>query len=151
MSHLTPAYAGMYVLSNANPVGIGGMGVAVQITDFDTNSPYKGLVPDHTNDHITVDWTGVFLIAVSATVNSGAGAASKFEMTVQINNGDAEVAGLHCDRNLAGGGGVAGVISMSGLATLTAADTVEVWIENETNAVDYTIEDIDLSIVRVTH
>ena len=151
MTYVASPHAGIYAVSNANPVGILVKATAVQGTDWDANHPYSGPVPDSGNSHITIDRTGVFLIVVSATVNSGAGAASKFEMTVRTNAGTAELPGLHCDRNLAGGGGVAGVISMSGIVALTAADTVEVWIEDETNAVDYVVEDIDLSIVRVNY
>jgi hypothetical protein len=40
---------------------------------------------------------------------------------------------------------------MSGIVTLAASDTVEVWIENETNTQNYIVEDIDLSVMRLTH
>ena len=52
-------------------------------------------------------------------------------------------------RNLAGGASESGVISMSGLASLSASDTIEVWIENETNTQNYVVEDISLSVVRL--
>jgi len=143
-------YAGISKVSNAAETAIGVMGTAVQVAIFDTNSPAAGLTPDHTNNHITIPAAGDYAIWVSATINSVGGPGSRFEMTVQKNNGNADVGPLHCDRNLAGGGGASGVISMSGIATLAANDTVEVWIENETGTENYVVEDIDLTIRRVS-
>jgi hypothetical protein len=151
MSYVGPRYAGIYAVGNSTQTTITTAGVKAQVTIFDTNSPAYGLVPDNTQDHITVDRAGDYFVAVSATVNSVAGAASRFEMTAQKNNGAAALGGIHCDRNIAGGGGVSGVISMSGIVTLAASDTVEVWIENETNTQNYIVEDIDLSVMRLTH
>jgi hypothetical protein len=152
MSFLTPHYASIFAVDNSTETTITTAGVKAQVTIFDTNGPYNGLVPDHTNDHITVptsQGTGIYFIAVSATVNSVAGAASRFEMTVQRDNGAAALGGLHCDRNIAGGAGASGVISMSDIVALTATDTIEVWIENETNTQNYVVEDISLSIIRM--
>ena len=89
------------------------------------------------------------MINVSATMNSIAGAASRFDMTVKKNDGAATIGALHCHRNLGGGGVESGVISMSGIVALVVDDTIEVWIENETNTQNYVVEDITLSIVRV--
>jgi hypothetical protein len=145
-------YSGISVVDNAVVTAIGVMGTAVQVTVFDTNSPSNGITPDHTNDHITIPagGTGDYMIWVSATVNSVAGPGSRFEMTVQKNNGTSNVGALHCDRNLGGGGTESGVVSMSGIATLTAADTLEVWIENETGTENYVVQNIDLSIRRLS-
>ena len=120
----------------------------MQVTIFDTNGESNNTTPDHTNDHITIAKDGKYFIAISATINSVAGASSKFEMTCQKNNGSAEII-AHVDRNLGGGGSEAGVISMSGIADLTTSDTVEVWIENETNTQNYVVEDISLSLLQI--
>jgi len=143
-------YTEISTVSNKTETAIAASDTPVQIVTFGANGDSLNATPDHTNDHITIVKPGCYFVAVSATINSGAGAASKFEMTVQKNNGNAEVGALHCNRNLAGGGGVAGVISMSGLAPgLVANDTIEVWIENETNTVNYVIEDITLTLFQV--
>ena len=71
------------------------------------------------------------------------------ELTVKKNNGTGTLAGLHSDRHLGGGAVESGAMTMSGLVFLTAADTVEVWVENETNTQNYTIEDISMSIIQV--
>lgn len=136
------------VTDNSTETAIAVQGTAVQITIFDTNGKSNNTYPDHTSDHITIDSAGVYLINVSATINSIAGAASRAEITVMKNNGASEII-PHVDRNLAGGGGESGVISISGLANLNAQDTVEVWIENETNTQNYVVEDISLCVVQV--
>lgn len=143
------AYGGISVVGNTTETTITASGVAAQAVIFDTNSPSNNTTPDHTNDHITVDYAGDYDIKVSATVNSVSGIGSRFEMTVQKNNGASNVGALQCNRNLSGGGGEAGVISMSDIATLAATDTVEVWIMNEDNTQNYVVENITLSIVQV--
>ncbi len=142
-------YGGISVVSNATETTISSSGVAVQVTIFDTNAPSNNTTPDHTNDHVTISKAGDYMIVASATVNSVAGLGSKFEMTVQKNNGASLVDHLHVDRNIDGGGGKAGSVSMSGIATLAASDTIEVWIENETNTANYVVEDITLSLFQL--
>lgn len=142
-------YADISVTDNTTATTISSAGVAVQVTIFDTNGPALVCVPDHTNDHITVTRAGTYAVACTATVNSIAGAASRFEVTVRKNNGVTLVSPIHVDRNIAGGGGNSGSVAMAGLATLAAADTIEVWIENETNAQNYVIENIALILNRV--
>jgi hypothetical protein len=136
------------VVSNTIETTITTQGVSVQITVFDTNGCSNNTTPDHTSDDITILKEGCYLVNVSATVNSIAGAASKLEITCKKNNGTSDVI-PHMDRNMAGGGGEAGVISMSGIADLAVNDTIEIWIENETNTQNYVVEDISLSLVQI--
>jgi hypothetical protein len=147
----TNAYAGIKAEDNSTETAIAVAGTPVQVTIFDTNGPSSdGLTPDHTNDHITVDTAGIFMVAVSATVNSVVGAASRFEMTVMKNNGATGPIIPHIDRNVGGGGTESGVISMGPYpVALSLGDTVEVWIENETNTQNYVVEDISLSVKRI--
>lgn len=147
---LGPAYAGISVVDNAVETAIAVAGTAVQVTIFDTNDPSNVLTPDHTNDHITIAEDGDYFIDVSATVDSVGGAGSVFHMRVQKNNGATEITPVHCHRNLSGGGGESGVISMTGIATLSASDTIEVWIENETNTQNYMVSDISLNVRRLS-
>jgi hypothetical protein len=127
---------------------ISSAGVAVQVVIFDTDVHSNMTLPDHTNDHITITKAGHYFIAISATVNSIAGASSKFEMSCKKNNGASDII-PHMDRNIAGGGGQAGVVSLSGIADLAANDTVEIWIENETNTQNYVVEDISLAVMQL--
>ncbi|KKM15063.1 hypothetical protein LCGC14_1699860, partial [marine sediment metagenome] len=116
---------------------------------FDTNGVSNGATPDHTNDHITVNKTGTYLIICSITAASVGGGAVRIEFTILKNNGATLVGALHADRDLAGGGGDVGSISLSGLAVLTSGDTIELWLENETNNNGIVIEDAILSIAMV--
>jgi hypothetical protein len=136
-------------VDNSTATTISFAGVKAQVTIFDTNDPSRRLTPDHTNDHITIGKTGTYKIAVSATVNSIAGAASRFQMTVHKNNGVTAVSPLHVDRNIGGGAAASGSVSMNGTANLTAGDTIEVWIENETNTQNYVVENISLTVIRL--
>jgi hypothetical protein len=142
------AFGGISIVDNAAETAIAEAGTAVQVTVFDTNSPSLNCTPDHTNDHITIDVAGVYLVLFSATINSVSGSASVIELSIQKNNGNADIV-PHIDRDLAGGGGESGVVSMSGITTLALNDTVELWVENETNDANYVVEDADLSVVRL--
>lgn len=133
---------------NTTETTISTAGTPVQVTIFDTNGESNNTTPDHTNDHITITKAGVYDIKVSATINSVAGVGSRLEITCKKNNGASEII-AHMDRNLTGGGGESGVISMSGLASLSVNDTIEIWIENETNTQNYIIEDISLSVIQI--
>ena len=149
-SNLGLEFAEISAENNSTETVIAVSGTPVQVTIFDTNGASNGATPDHTNDHITIATTGTYLILVSSTVNSVAGLASRFEISVMKNNGAGGVAIIpHIDRDIPGGGGQSGVISMSGIAVLTAADTVEVWIENETNTANYIVEDISLDVILI--
>ena len=141
-------YGGISVEDNTTETTIESMGTAAQITIFDTNETSKDSTPDHTNGHITIKFKGTYMITCCATINSITGAGSKFEMTVTKNNG-ASVIIPHIDRNVGGGGAESGVIAMCGMAALDPADTVEVWIENETNAQNYVVENISLILMKV--
>ena len=141
-------YAEISATGNSTETVIASAGTAVQVTIFDTDGASNNATPDHTNDHITITKAGHYMINVSATINSVAGASSKFEISVQKNNGASEII-PHMDRNIAGGAGAAGVVSLSGIADLAVNDTVEVWIENETNTQNYVVEDIDLAIFQL--
>ena len=146
---LEHTYGGIAVNENAAESAIGVAGTAVQVTIFDTNQCSNGMTPDHTNDHVTVDTSGCYFIAVSATIESVVGAGSTLILWVKKNNGIANVDPIHAHRDLAGGGGDTGSVSLSGAADLVATDTVEVWIENETNTQNYVVKDITLNLILI--
>ena len=137
-------YGEISVQDNSTETTISTAGTAVQVTIFDTNGENNGTTPDHTNDHITIDTAGRYLLMCSATVNSIAGAASKFTISIQKNNGTTEL--VHVERNVGGGGTESGVIAMQCIKDLAASDTIEIWIENQTNTQNYLVEDIIFSL-----
>jgi hypothetical protein len=135
----------------ADTITISGTGQAnkVQVTSFDTNGPSKNMTPDHTNDHITVDKAGLYLCTISIAAESAAGAGFKAGFSLWKNNGTTEFGNLHAHRNLSGGGGDFGSITMSGIVQLEVGDTIEIWTWNETNTVDIVVDDITLSLLQI--
>jgi len=144
-------YGEIFCYDVNDTITIAGTGIAnkVQVTSFDTDGVSNLMTPDHTNDHITIVKTGVYLVTVSTHVESEGGTAYVMGLIVCKNNGATLFTNLHAHRALSGGGGDTGSISISGLASLTAADTIEVWCYNDTNTNDIIIADMTLSIVMV--
>ncbi len=127
---------------------IASSGVAVQVTVFNANGHSHHVTPDHAENHILIERAGHYLIVVSATIESVTGSASKCHFEIMKNNGASAIV-PHVDRNLAGGSGEAGVISLSGFAELAVDDTVEAWITNESNAANYMVEDVSMAVIQV--
>lgn len=144
-----PDYGGICVLNNTTPTAIVTAGVPVQVLVFDTNDPSRGIVPDHTNDHVTIFKTGDYAIMMSATVNSVAGPSSHCHITVEKNDGASIIGGLLSARNMAGGAGESGSMTLSGIATLAAGDTIEVWIENMSATDNYVVENVSLIVIQL--
>ncbi len=140
-------YGGIGVVDNTTETAIATAGVLVQVTVFDTNEVSKGMTPDHTTDDVTIDLTADYNIVVDASINSVSGAGSRLEILVQKNNGASGVGTCHQNHDFAGGGGETATLAVECLALLTATDTVELWVENETNTQNYVLEDITMSII----
>ena len=118
-----------------------------QITVFDTNAAAsQGTTPDHTNDHITIDVDGAYLVTVNVSFR-GASNNTTYSFAAFKNNGATQL-GARSTRKVGTGGDV-GSASQHAIVSLVATDTVEVWIQNETQGSDVTIEDIILTVVRI--
>lgn len=145
-------FAEIYVADANDTITIAAQGKAnkVQITSFTTNGVSNNMTPDHTNDHITVVKAGMYLCNVSMHLKSAAaGGADTFGYSVYKNNGATEFANLHGQRDVAGGGGDEGSISLSGIIDLAANDTIEVWIWNIDSTDDIIVDDINLSLLQI--
>lgn len=145
-------YGEIYAADANNTLTITTTGKAnkVQITSFTANGVSNLMTPDHTNDHITITKAGVYKCNMSMHLESvGGGGADNYGYSVYKNNGATEFANLHGQRDLSGGGGDEGSVSVSGLIDLAVNDTIEVWIWNNTNADNIIIDDINLSLVQV--
>jgi parallel beta-helix repeat protein len=144
-----PAYGEIYVQDNASTVTLNSA-AKVQVTDFDSNGQSNNLTPDHTNDHITVLYDGIYMCMVSVSVDNDASQAHKIELSVYKNNGATEFPNVHAHRNLSGGSGDQGSITMSGLISLTAGDTIELWADTD-SASDraVTFSDVTLTLTGV--
>lgn len=144
-------YAEIFCYEVGTTITISGTGVAnkVQVTAFDTNGVSNQMTPDHTNDHITVDKAGTYLITASISMTSTGGTAYVMDFAVWKNNGATELTNMHAHRSLSGGGGDTGSMSLSGIATLSASDTLEMWCYNATNTNNIIIESATLSAVMI--
>ena len=121
----------------------------VQVTSFTVNGLSNNMTPDHTNDHITVSTAGVYMCNVSTSVSNQAAQAHILDLSVYKNNGATEFANVHSHRGL-DGGSESGSITMSGLITLAASDTIELWATTNSGVNrDVRFEDITLSLMKV--
>lgn len=142
-------FAEISATNNSTETAIATQNVWVQSTVFDTDGSSNNATPDHTNDHITITRAGKYMINVAASVLSGSGSAYAGEFEVKKNNGTVDLANVHTDRALAGGGGDQGSINMHGIADLTIGDTIEVWCRNKTNTNNIIFEDITLTVIQI--
>lgn len=146
------SFAEIYGADTSTTIAISITGKAnkVQITSFTVDGVNNNMTPNHTNDHITVVKAGMYLCTVSIHAEStGGGGADNYGYSVYKNNGATEFANLHGQRNLTGGGGDEGSMSLSGIIDLAVDDTIEVWLWNNTNADDIIIDDINLSLTMI--
>ena len=139
-------YGGILVFGNTNEDTVAS-GSYVQLTRFDTNTVYKGVEPDHTQDHIAIRKSGVYYVSMSAAF-SGDGSVDWLG-GVFVNNGATQIENLQTQRKLGAGGDI-GSASVSGITTFNYGDTVEVWFRHD-EGVDkgITVKDVSLSLFRL--
>jgi hypothetical protein len=141
-------YGGISVEGNSNNTSVSNSGYT-QFVHFDTDSPANGVTPSNSQDHLTVAKTGDYLVICSLSVLNSAGAGHVIDVDVKKNNGTADLTDIHAHRTLAAGTDV-GSIVLSGIATLTANDTIEVWISSDSvGAKNITVQDCNLSITQI--
>lgn len=148
-SDLGLAFGEIWAENNVTGTVLGASGTWAQVEIFGFNGESNRSTPDYTNHHIEIGKAGIYLIVVSASILSGPGTGAVFEVEARRNNGATRLLNIHCDRQLAGGGGDVGSISMSGLASCVIGDTVEIWVRNKTSSTDITFEDINLTVYEV--
>lgn len=119
----------------------------VQVVIFDTDGPSEGITPDHTNDHITIatGYGGKYLILVSISFSGGGNNVISF--AAFKNNGATQITN-RTTRKLGTGGDTGSAVNV-GIADLSAADTVELWIQNEAATTALTIEDVSFTVTRI--
>lgn len=142
-------YGGISVKDNANAITLNSAAI-VQITDFDTNDPSNNTTPDHTNDHITISIAGDYLVTVSIHINNNAAQSHVVDISLYKNNGATEFDNVHAHRNLTGGLGDVGSMSMAGIITVSVNDTLEVWATTgDAGDRSVTISDITVSVIQI--
>lgn len=117
----------------------------VQIT-FDTVFLENLMVGNVTENHITVEKTGVY--KVSVTICGHTAVAHDFEFMVKINNGIADKR-PHLFQSTSVAGQVENVAG-SCIISLTKADTVELWILcSDADAIDFIFDHVNLNLVMI--
>jgi hypothetical protein len=119
-----------------------------QFTGFDTNGESNLTTPDHTNDHITIAKTGIYMVNLMASVRSTT--VVDWELATAVNNG----ATIHAPNihftSAAGGKGVN--VHQSHFISLTAGDTIEVWGQRTNLAgasQTLTFDSCDLNVLQI--
>ncbi len=141
-------YGEIYAASESDVV-LAAQDTWYQITSFDTNGISNGATPDHTNDHITILETGKYIASV--TVSAYSDQSNDYEYQVKTNNGVISHDNLTVNRTLPVAGAVGSAMAR-GIVSLTANDTVEVWVQRlDGGAVSKTlsIPHIDLTLILI--
>ena len=142
-------YGEISAKDNATPVTLNSA-AKIQITAFDTNGASNNTTPDHTNDYITCTKAGKYLVTISIHIKNNAAQNHVVDVSLYKNTGTIEFENIHSHRNLTGGSGDIGSISMSGIVTVVANDTIEVWATTDSGSDrSVTFSDITLSIVNI--
>jgi len=142
-------FAEIYVKDNAVATTLNSA-AKVQVTIFNTNGASNNMTPDYTNDHITVTKAGMYLCTISCALVNVAAQAHIVELLLYKNNGTTAFNNIHAHRNLSGGGGDKGSISLSGIIDLAVNDTIELWANTDAAANrDVIFEDVTFSLVQI--
>lgn len=136
-------YGGIYV--NDNATGQGTTTTPAPITAFDQNSPAAGVTPDSANDKLTIDADadGDYLIICQLSFSGTNNASFEFEFYL---NGSPT--GYKMDRKLGSGGDV-GSGTMFGLASIAAADEIEVYVAAVSGTPTIVVEQAQLFAIRI--
>lgn len=144
-------YACIFTQATGGVRTLGNVGVFSQIIDFTANGPANLSTPSHGDDHITVSATGAYRVSFSVSYNvPAASGGNTYHIHAELNNGATELLNLATQRKLSAGGDT-GVVAVTGLADLTAGDTVELWIAALSGAAgrEYQIEALNLNVQRI--
>lgn len=136
---------GSLIANTASAVAIISSGVYIQFVGFNANGQSNGTTPDHTNDHITVPTAGKYLVTVdvNASVISGSGRPI---FMVHTNNGTTQ----HSDTYIRlPNAGTDNNGSMTFVLDLTANDTVELWVQNDTDTGDFLVERARMTVIQI--
>ena len=118
-----------------------------QVTRFDTASVSSRTTPDATENHITIDEAGMYLVTISVAF-SGDNSVD-WEASLFKNNGSTEITNVHMNRKLGSGGDI-GSASMSGICDCASTDTMELWFRHQAGVnKSITFQDVTMSVVKI--
>ena len=141
------SYGEIYVKDNVTATTISSIGVPVKFTGFTTNGLSNNATPDQTNNKITIAEAGIYKINVSAVIESvgGGGIVARGAIRIASLSG----ANLHFNRNMSGGGGDKGSVSITGLCDCSINDDIEFYIANDSSTTNITISDMTINVVKI--
>lgn len=144
-------YGGIWCKDANTTITISTSGEAnkVQVTGFTNNGTANLTTPDYTTSDITATKTGVYRVEVTVSANSVAGGGGNFGFEIYKNNGATGFPNVHANTEFAGGTGETKSITLIGHISLTAGDTVELWLWNETATNNIVINDCNISILMI--
>ena len=148
IGHREP-YGEIYVRDNTTNTTLNSA-AEVQVVNFTTNGQSFRTTPDYTNSHITIIEGGTYLALAAIAVVNVAAQAQKIHVELSKNNNAATFNNIHADRGLAAGGGDTGSMSLAGLISVSAGDTIELWAHTDTAADRVVLfSDVTLTILKV--
>ena len=140
-------YAQIYEEDGASTLALAAQDTYYQVTAFSVDGESNNCTPDHTNDHITIVKTGMYKVAIDIGFSQTTAVSIEYDFHAQKNNGATDFVCTSCHRN-SGGSSQVGSTSATGLISLTAGDTVELWVQRlDGGAVSRTITLPKCSIV----
>ncbi|MCP4899951.1 MAG: hypothetical protein GY906_23530 [bacterium] len=138
-------YGEIYVTAGGDTQDFPTAGSYVKLDQFTVNGPSRNATPDHTNDIITVDNVGIYLVSFqtsfSGTLNS--------TWTIKVYwNGVAQEQ-VRCTRKLGTGGDVGACGSTGIVIVTTAATDFDLRATADSNGDDLVLVDGQLTVTRV--
>lgn len=120
-----------------------------QFTNFNTEGLSNNVTVSTTESHIEIPATGVyrchFGVSFSGTANSN------IEMELKKNNGTTDISNVHIERKLGAAGDI-GTGAQTGIVSLTAGDTLELWARSTSGGgQSITIRDCNFSIEELSN
>lgn len=137
-------FGGIHVADNTDADTIATATIS-KFERFTTNNPSNNTIPDFNNNQIEITKAGNYFISVSFSFSGDASVDWHFH--VRINTTTLE--NLHTNRKLGAGGDI-GSASMSGIATLSVGDMLNVSMQHTAGVnKSITMEDCTLSLFQI--
>ena len=148
---LDKAYAGISAENQGTIISLPTQSVFVQYDQFDTDDPSLNTTPDSASNNITVDVDGDYLVTMSVDFQAQISTPNDYEWEAQLNNGATRLFNVHGEATTPGAPDTYVSTGGAGIVSLSAGDTVEVWVRCTTsNGQGVRGRNASLSIVKVS-
>lgn len=141
-------YGEISVKDNTTPLTLAAASI-IKISVFDTNGFFNDTIPDHTNDNITINHTGIYEVGFNIHMINDAQQKHIVDVSLYANNGSIEFLNVHGHRTVSVSSDV-GAMSASGIVEILAGETIELWATTDSASDrDIIFEDVNIHIVEV--